>query len=170
MLDIKKILMSGVITLGVFGCSEPEPQVIDIDEAAANVGLAPGDYEVHENGAIEIKASESDNHIESKEPLAAQGEQWQYIANNGIRTAEEYAVENNPSSTFIGNDVSTSLVKQYGGKYEGEYLLTILNDSPNNISYAQLRPLFDIESASDSLDDEGKLWEVTTAKYNGIAF
>lgn len=170
MLDIKKILMSGVITLGVFGCSEPEPQVIDIDEAAANVGLAPDDYEVHENGAIEIKASESDNDIENKEPLAAQGEQWQYIVNNGIRTADEYAVKNNPASTFISNDVSTSLVKQYGGKYEGEYLLTILNDSPNNISYAQLRPLFDIESASDSLDDEGKLWEVTIAKYNGIEF
>lgn len=56
MLDIKKILITVFIGLGVFGCSEPEPQVIDIDEAAANVGLAPDDYEVHENGAIEIKS------------------------------------------------------------------------------------------------------------------
>lgn len=38
----------------IAGCSEPEPIEIDIDEAAANVGLAPEDYKVHEDGAIEV--------------------------------------------------------------------------------------------------------------------
>ncbi len=38
----------------IAGCSEPEPIEIDIDEAAANVGLAPEDYEVDENGNIKV--------------------------------------------------------------------------------------------------------------------
>lgn len=58
MLNFKKGLLTGILVLMTVGCSDPEPQVIDIDEAAANVGLAPDDYEVHENGAIEVKASE----------------------------------------------------------------------------------------------------------------
>ena len=38
----------------IAGCSEPEPQVIDLDKAAVDAGLAPEDYKVHENGAIQI--------------------------------------------------------------------------------------------------------------------
>lgn len=38
----------------IAGCSEPEPVAVDIDEIAAEVGLAPEDYKVHENGAIEV--------------------------------------------------------------------------------------------------------------------
>ncbi len=38
----------------ITGCSEPEPQVIDLDKAAADAGLAPEDYKVHENGTIQI--------------------------------------------------------------------------------------------------------------------
>lgn len=38
----------------IAGCSEPKPVEIDIDEAAANAGLAPEDYKVHENGTIQI--------------------------------------------------------------------------------------------------------------------
>jgi len=55
-LNFKKGLLTGILVLMTVGCSDPEPQVIDIDEAAANVGLAPDDYEVHENGAIEVKS------------------------------------------------------------------------------------------------------------------
>ena len=48
--------MFAALTIGwvVIGCSEPVPIEIDIDEAAANVGLAPDDYEVHEDGTIEV--------------------------------------------------------------------------------------------------------------------
>lgn len=54
MFESKKILLIVLVTFGLIGCSEPEPVEIDIDEAAANVGLAPEDYEVDENGAIEV--------------------------------------------------------------------------------------------------------------------
>lgn len=60
MLDLKRGFFVGLLALGVIGCSDPEPQVIDIDEAAANVGLGPDDYEVHENGAIEVKSKVED--------------------------------------------------------------------------------------------------------------
>ena len=43
-----------VCMFAIAGCSDPEP--VDIDAAAANVGLAPEDYTVHENGAIQIKS------------------------------------------------------------------------------------------------------------------
>lgn len=45
-----------VLALGLVmvGCGE-RPQIeIDIDEAAANAGLAPEDYEVHEDGTIQV--------------------------------------------------------------------------------------------------------------------
>ena len=78
----------------------------------------------------------------------------QYVVSDGVRTAGAYAVENNPNATFIGNDIQASLVKQYSGDYEGEYLLTILNGGEGSISYAQLRPLFDVNESSDELEDE----------------
>ena len=61
MSDLKKGFLIGLSVLALIGCSEPEPQVIDVDEAAANAGLASDDYEVHENGAIEIKSKVSSN-------------------------------------------------------------------------------------------------------------
>lgn len=61
MSDIKKALIIGLIGLGLFGCSEPEP--LDIDEVAAEAGLAPEDYEIHEDGMVEIysKVEDADN-------------------------------------------------------------------------------------------------------------
>lgn len=161
--------------LGFTGCSEPEPVTIDIDDAAKNAGLTPDDYEVSDNGSIKIKAPESvkaeeSATVASDQPIATQGKDWQYVVNNGIRTADEYSVKNNPAATFISNDVQANLVKQYGGKYEGEYLLTVINDNEGSVSYAQLRPLFDINETSSELDDEGQLWEVTVAKFNGQEF
>lgn len=171
MLDAKKILMASFVSLGLFGCSDPEPQVIDMEEIAAEAGLSEDDYVVHENGAMQIKSKVDDTaSTESDVPLAATGENWQYVVNNGIRTADAYAVENNPAATFIGNDVQASLVKQYGGKYKGEYLLTVINDNEGRVSYVQLNPLFDVNESSDELDDESQLWEVTVAKYNGQEF
>lgn len=167
---MKKGFLIGLSVLALIGCSEPEPQVIDVDEAAANAGLASDEYETHENGAIEVKAPEEPDAIATDQPLAVQGDNWKYVISNGIRTADEYAVENNPAATFIGNDVQVNLNEQIAGEYEGEYLLTILNDNPGNINYAQLRPLFDIHSSSDKLDDESQLWEVTIAKHNGKEF
>lgn len=161
----------------IAGCSEPEPQVIDIEDVAAEAGMSEDEFTVDENGIMTISAKndessedkKSDN-ISNDQPLITQGDDWQYIANNGIRTADEYAVKNNSAATYIGNDVQTNLVKQYGGEYEGGYLLTVINDNEGSVSYAQLQPLFDIDSDPSTLDDESKLWQVTTAKYNGQEF
>ncbi|MGO2506314.1 MAG: hypothetical protein ACTH7L_09395 [Psychrobacter alimentarius] len=175
MFGLKRVLLVGLCVLGFAGCSDPEPVTIDIDEAAKNAGLTPDDYEVSDNGSIKIKApdevkSGDSASVASDQPLAAQGENWEYIVNNGIRIADEYAVKNNPAATFIGNNVQASLNEQIAGEYKGDYLLTILNDNPGNINYAQLRPLFDMDISSDTLDDESQLWEVTIAKHNGKEF
>ncbi|WP_286796097.1 hypothetical protein [Psychrobacter sp. UBA6291] len=50
----------------IAGCSEPEPQVIDLDKAAADAGLSLEDYEVHENGAIEINSQVENEPIQDK--------------------------------------------------------------------------------------------------------
>lgn len=153
------------------GCSEPAPQVIDMNEVAAEAGLSEDEYVIHENGAMQIKSKVDDTiSTASDAPLAETGKSWQYMVNNGIRTADAYAIENNPKASFVGNDMQSSLVKQYGGDYEGEYLLTIVNNGEGDISYAQLRPLFDVNESSDELDDESELWQVTVAKYNGQEF
>lgn len=171
MLNLNRELFLGFLLFGLIGCSDPEAQAVDMNEVVAESGLAEDEYTVHENGAIEIHSeSEDKTEINPNDPLAAQGDNWEYVVKNGIRTADEYAVKNNPAATFIGKDLDTGLDKQYGGDYEGDYLLTILNDNPGNINYAQLRPLFDINSPSDTLDDESVLWEVTIAKHNGKEF
>ena len=58
---MKKGFLLGLGVLALVGCGDPEPQVIDVDEVAANAGLASDDYEVRENGAIEIKSKVSSN-------------------------------------------------------------------------------------------------------------
>ncbi len=60
MIDFRKGLFVGLLALGAIGCSSPEPEVIDMDEMAAEAGLSEDDYEVHENGAIEIKSKVDD--------------------------------------------------------------------------------------------------------------
>lgn len=54
MFEVKKVLLVGCITLGAMGCSDPEPQVIDVDELTAEAGLSSDEYTVHENGAIKV--------------------------------------------------------------------------------------------------------------------
>ena len=44
----------------IAGCSDPEPVEADIDAAAAEVGLAPEDYKVHEDGTIEVYSKVED--------------------------------------------------------------------------------------------------------------
>lgn len=87
MLGIKEILMTGVMTLGLFGCSDPEPQVIDLDKAAADAGLAPEDYKVHENGAIQIY-SKVDTAITSDDVIEAFKSAGLPIGRVLIQTAE----------------------------------------------------------------------------------
>ena len=157
----------------IAGCSEPKPQVIDLDKAAADAGLAPEDYKVHENGAIQIYSKVDDQEDKNK-PLATTGSNWDDVITNGLLVADEYAMAKNSSAVFAMNSPSTKLDKQYGGEYEGQYFLTVVNDSDGNTSYAQLQPLFDINESSDILEDQlnndTPLWKVVLAKYNGREF
>ena len=99
-------------------------------------------------------------------PKCTEGEMWEYVVNNAYRIADEYAVSNNPSSTFISTKKDYSLVKQFGGEYKGKYLLLITNKHGRNTSFAVLLPLFDVNKPSDDLDDNKPLWKVISAKLN----
>lgn len=65
-IDLRKGALIGLLTFVTIGCSDPEPQVVDVDEAAADAGLASDEYETHENGAIEVKAPEDNSTVENK--------------------------------------------------------------------------------------------------------
>lgn len=173
MINLKSIFFGGFFTLILIGCSDPEP--VDIDAAAANVGLAPEDYTVHENGAIQVHSKVDDvSSFNPGDPVATHGDNWTYVINNALQVADAYAVKNNPSATYTPQGSDISLIEQRGGPFEGEHLLTVVNDNRDDISYVQLRPLFDVNKSSDllekQLDEETPLWEVTVAKYNGREF
>ena len=100
-------------------------------------------------------------------PKCTQDDMWEYVINNAYRIADDYAVSRNPRSTFISMKKDYQFIKQYGGEYEGNYLLMITNKHGRDISFAVLLPLFDVNKSSKGLDDNKPLWKVVTAKLNG---
>lgn len=118
MSSLKAGFFIGLLSLGMVGCSDPEPQVIDIDEAAANVGLAPDDYEVHENGAIEVKTPEDNSTAENKvlwyqddlsEPVETVGmlDGKAILTSAGLEPAEvedSVDTEGEPKKLYVIND------------------------------------------------------------------
>lgn len=103
-------------------------------------------------------------------PESTQSPMWEFIVNNALRTADDYAAARDPRAVFVGPGVSTEFLKQLGGEHEGRYLLKILNHHGDSTSLAMLLPLFDEHSSSDDLDDEAELWRVVVAKFNGRDF
>lgn len=103
-------------------------------------------------------------------PESTTSANWQYVVNNAKRTIDEYATERNPSAVFIGRNLQVDFIRQYGGEHEGRYLLKIVNEHGGNTSFAMLLPLFDEHASSAELDDEGRLWQVVEAKFNGRSF
>lgn len=94
---------------------------------------------------------------------------WEYIANNAKRTADEYAMDHNPSATFIVAKVDP--VFQAAGEHAGEYLVKLLANSPGATSFAMLRPNFDFCADPSGLDDSREdLFTVVNAKFNGRLF
>ena len=94
---------------------------------------------------------------------------WKWIANNAVRTADEYAMDRNPQATFVTAEVET--VFQFAGEYAGEYLVKLLQDGPAGTSFAMLRPSFPFCVAPSSLDDSRTdLFTVVVAKFNGKPF
>lgn len=106
----------------------------------------------------------------AQEPISTKGENWEFVVNNALRTLDERAVEKNPNAVFIGPNVKTEFLKQYGGEYKGRYLLKVLNESGGHTSFGMLLPLFDEFSSSENIDDSKQLWKVVTAKYDGREF
>lgn len=103
-------------------------------------------------------------------PESTKSPMWEFVVNNAKRTADEYAVKNNPKANFIGLKMDIQFLKQHGGEYEGRYLLKILNEHGNDISFAMLLPLFDEYKTSENLNDDDLLWKVVIAKHNGHEF
>ena len=134
MFAIRKGLLIGVVTFGLIGCSDPEPQVIDMNEIAAEAGLSEDDYVVHENGAIEVKGSEDNSTAENKvlwyqddlsEPVETVGmlDGKAILASAGLEPAEvedSVDTEGEPKKLYIMNDESP--------------LSAWFSHSPNNIS------------------------------------
>lgn len=103
------------------------------------------------------------------EPECTKGESWKYVVSNATRTADKYATEHNPQAVFMGAE-DIEFLKQAGGDHKGRYLLKIVNQHDGKTSFAMLLPLFDENKPSDDLDDEGDLWKVVKAKFNGVEF
>lgn len=47
-----KFVACTILALAAIGCSEPAP--LDMDEVAAEAGLSPNDYEIHDDGTMQI--------------------------------------------------------------------------------------------------------------------
>lgn len=95
---------------------------------------------------------------------------WEYLVNNAWRTADAYASERNLNAAFFPAkpaEVEVEFLKQVAGEHQGRYLLKLVSKSAGNTSFAMLLPLFDEFAPSDDLDDEGRLWKVVVAKFNG---
>lgn len=72
-------------------------------------------------------------------------EDWEFIANNAVRTADDYAMARFPQATFINGKVEANY--QLGGEFEGKYLVMILSQSPQGTAFAVLKPNFNVISA-----------------------
>ena len=104
-----------------------------------------------------------------KGTLMSEKDGWEYIENNAARTADAYAVANNPAATFVL--AKTNVAYQFGGDFEGQYLIVLLAERAGNTDFAMLRPNFDICGKAASLDDSrSDLFEVVVAKHNGQPF
>lgn len=94
---------------------------------------------------------------------------WEFIANNAVRTADEYAMRRNPKATFILADVAP--VFQIAGEYAGEYLVRLVAESSFGTSFAMLRPNFEFCANPAKLNDgRSDLFWVVNAKLNGKPF
>lgn len=94
---------------------------------------------------------------------------WQFLENNARRTADYYAMENNPRATFVIAEVD--VIFQMGGEHAGEYLVKLLASGGTGTALAMLRPNFDFCSDPSLLDDSREdLFSVVVAKLDGRDF
>lgn len=160
MFTIRKGLLIGFVTFGLIGCSDPEPQVIDMNEVAAEAGLSEDDYVVHENGAIEVKGSEDNSTAENKviwyqddlsEPVKTVGmlDRKAILTSAGLEPAEvedSVDTEGEPKKLYVINDET--------------HLSALFSHSPNEIAlnwYQFSDKPETIENSQQSLKDVYKI-------------
>jgi hypothetical protein len=94
---------------------------------------------------------------------------WEFIENNAVRTADEYAMDRNPDATFVLAEVEP--VFQVAGDHAGHYLVKLVMDGTTGVSFAMLKPNFPFCGDPEGLDDSrSDLFSVVTAKHNGRHF
>lgn len=103
-------------------------------------------------------------------PRCTQDDSWELVVNNAFKIAEEYALSQNPRSTFITALKDYRFIKQVRGDFEGKYLLMITNEHGSDVSTAILLPLFDVNKPSRDLDVNKPLWKIIDAKFNGDSY
>lgn len=177
-----------IFILGIaFSCAKKEevdekpiekedPQVVIIEQEKTPEVIVVPQKEIE---IVEVPVEEEDKEITVQEedpainlyPVAFESPNWEKVKVNGVLVAERYAIKRNPKASFnAGSQVTTSA--QIGGRYKGTHLLTINSvDSKNgSISFAQLKPLFDLNKTTETLNLSTSQWEVVTAKLDGSEF
>ena len=99
-------------------------------------------------------------------PEITKSPSWKYVVNNAVRTADDYAASKGSRASFI-NRPSVQLVQMAAGELDKTWVIQLVSETSRGVSYAQLKPLFDMQADADDLDDEGRLWEVVSVKFNG---
>lgn len=147
--------------------SEPQPEIIVVEKE-----VTPEILVVTPEEALPVKDSGlTQEDLRMFSPKATLSSNWEMVKKNGVLTAEKYAINNNAKATFKSNS-SASITYQAGGLYKGKHLLTVVSEDAKtgNTSFAQLKPLFDMQEATETLDLSSSQWEVTIAKLNGVEF
>ena len=160
---MSKRLFLLVVVFATIGCSEPEPQVIDMNEIAAEAGLSEDDYVVHDNGAIEIKSKADEDNI-----LWYQDDLSEPIENVGMFDSNEILESTNlkPSKVIDSLDTNGEPKKIYLFNSESS-ISAQLEHSPNSI-VLQWYMYFDepktLEHSQQSVKDVYKLARAMAGK------
>ena len=103
-------------------------------------------------------------------PQCTQDEAWESVLDNAYQIAENYAIANNPRSTFMTSVKDYHFTKQVSGDFQGKYLLEITTAHGKDYSVAVLEPLFDVNQPSELLNIEKPLWRLLSAELNGKSY
>lgn len=150
---------------------QTEPDIMKSDSEsvdAPNLVDMPNLLKVEKNELKQTEVDAMKSNLKSADGTkCTQDGMWEFVINNAYRIAEDYATSRNPLSTFISIKKNYNFAKQYGGEFEGKYLLIITNEHGRDTSFAVLLPLFDVNKPSEGLDANKPLWKLISAKLNG---
>lgn len=95
---------------------------------------------------------------------------WHMVAENAIRTANNYADRQGSEASY--DQAFVDLVQLQGGDYDGEFRAVMIDAKAKaGPSFAILTVNFDVCAAPSELDpDDGELFSVLFAKLDGVPF